>query len=175
MQKIVVASTNPVKVRATLAGFQAMFPDETFVVETVNVLSGVAAQPFSDAETLQGALQRAEGACAVCPQANYWVGIEGGVEAIDEELGVFAWIVVKSATRLGKGKTGTFFLPSIITELVKAGKELGEADDLVFQRTNSKQKDGSIGILTQGIIDRVELYRPAVIFALIPFKKPELY
>lgn len=175
MQKIVVASTNPVKVRATLTGFQAMFPDETFVVETVNVPSGVADQPFSDTETLHGAIQRAERAYAARPQADYWVGIEGGVETIANELGVFAWIVIKSATRLGKGKTATFFLPPIITELVKAGKELGEADDLVFQRANSKHKDGSIGILTQGVIDRTELYRPAVIFALIPFKKPELY
>jgi non-canonical (house-cleaning) NTP pyrophosphatase len=52
---------------------------------------------------------------------------------------------------------------------------LGEADDRVFSRKNSKQSNGAIGILTNDAIDRTELYIPAVIFALIPFKNPDLY
>jgi non-canonical (house-cleaning) NTP pyrophosphatase len=55
------------------------------------------------------------------------------------------------------------------------GLELGEADDRFFNRNNSKQQDGAIGILTDGRIDRKELYRPGVIFALIPFIRPDLY
>jgi non-canonical (house-cleaning) NTP pyrophosphatase len=53
--------------------------------------------------------------------------------------------------------------------------ELGEADDRVFGCNNSKQQNGAIGLLTGDAVDRAGLYVPAVIFALIPFKNPELY
>lgn len=53
--------------------------------------------------------------------------------------------------------------------------ELGEADDLVFKQTNSKQGRGTVGTLTRDVIQRTEYYKPAVIFALIPFINPELY
>lgn len=59
--------------------------------------------------------------------------------------------------------------------LIKKGKELGEADDILFKQTNSKEKQGTVGALTNNIINRTDYYKPAVIFALIPFIKPDLY
>ena len=53
--------------------------------------------------------------------------------------------------------------------------ELGEADDIVFGQSNSKQKSGAVGLLTGDIIDRKSLYEEAVVLALIPFKNEELY
>ena len=47
--------------------------------------------------------------------------------------------------------------------------------DEIFGKKNSKQQEGAIGILTDGVIDRTKLYTPAVIAALIPFKKKNLY
>ena len=58
---------------------------------------------------------------------------------------------------------------------MRQGLELGQADDIVFGRSNSKQANGAVGILTDDVIDRAQLYEPAVIFALIPFKNPDLY
>jgi inosine/xanthosine triphosphatase len=139
MLNIVVASTNPVKLQAALAGLRRMFPAETFAARGLAVPSGVDPQPMSDAETLQGALNRSAGAWSAAPEADYWVGIEGGCQASQAELAVFAWAVVRSRDRLGKGRTGEFFLPPAVADLVRSGTELGEADDLVFGRTNSKQ------------------------------------
>jgi non-canonical (house-cleaning) NTP pyrophosphatase len=51
--------------------------------------------------------------------------------------------------------------------------ELGDADDAVFGRSNSKQANGSIGLLTDDALTRTEYYVQAVIMALIPFKKPQ--
>jgi non-canonical (house-cleaning) NTP pyrophosphatase len=76
--------------------------------------------------------------------------------------------------------------------------ELGDADDVIFKRSNSKQGDGVVGILTGGLIDRTgvapiyerwrrdppaalsallcaEYYVPAVVLALVPFLNSELY
>ena len=175
MKTIAIASKNPVKIQATLNGFQRMFPHENYQVETVTIPSGVSEQPFSSQETLQGALNRARGAALAQPEADYWVGIEGGVEDYGVEMAAFAWIVVQAKTLCGKGRTGSFFLPGQVVELVRAGHELGDADDLVFQKSNSKQKNGAIGILTGDVVDRTTLYEQAVILALVPFKNPDLY
>ena len=176
MKIIALASHNPVKAQAALAGFQRMFPGEQFTLTMVAADSGVSNQPFSSAETLQGACNRARAALHARPEADYGVGIEGGVEPHDAELSAFAWVVVLSPSgMLGKGRTGTFFLPPAVAALIQQGKELGEADDIVFAQSNSKQKNGAIGILTGDVIDRAALYQPAVIMALLPFKNPELY
>ena len=51
---------------------------------------------------------------------------------------------------------------------------MGEADDVVFGRSNSKFKDGAIGILTGGLIDRTRYYKEAVVMSLIPFINKDL-
>lgn len=175
MKKIVITSQNPVKIEATRLGFQSMFPEESFQIDSVSAPSGVSDQPMSNHETLLGAANRAKAAQQQYRQADFWVGIEGGVQADDKELEAFAWIVIRSGKIEGKSRTGTFFLPPRIAGLIQQGKELGEADDIVFNQSNSKQANGAIGILTGDVIDRTALYAHAVILALVPFKNPELY
>ena len=173
MKKIIVASKNPVKINAALAAFKRMFPAESFAVEGVSVPSGVSDQPMSDAETFRGAWNRASGAMTV--SADYWVGIEGGIEEKSGDMEAFAWVIIRSTAMSGKGRTATFFLPPQVAELIRAGKELGEADDIVFGRTNSKQENGAVGLLTDNIIDRTSYYVEAATLALIPFKNETLY
>jgi inosine/xanthosine triphosphatase len=175
MKTIIVASQNPVKIRAVQRGFSRLFPGETFAVQTVSASSGVGDQPASDAEAFQGAFNRSQHAAQLRPAADYWVGVEGGVEDLGQEMVAFAWIVVRSQVLVGKGRTGTFFLPPAVAELVRQGKELGEADDIVFGRSNSKQENGAIGLLTGDVVNREQLYEQAVILALVPFKNPDLY
>ena len=175
MLTLVVASTNPVKIQAAVNGFQRLFPGSELNVITAAVPSDVRQQPLSDEETLRGALNRSAQAQAAHPQADYWIGIEGGIQPIEPEMIAFAWIVVRSKEMTGKGRTGTFFLPPAVAELIRQGKELGEADDIVFGRTNSKQDNGAVGLLTDNVIDRAQLYEHAMILALIPFKNEALY
>ncbi|MFB0909270.1 MAG: DUF84 family protein, partial [Spirosomataceae bacterium] len=72
-------------------------------------------------------------------------------------------------------RTAGFFLAKKTVALINEGMELGHADEITFGIQNSKQKMGSSGLLTDNIIDRERFYIPAVILALIPFKKPELF
>jgi inosine/xanthosine triphosphatase len=175
MKKIAIASKNPVKINATLNGFKKMFPHEAFEIEGVSVASGISEQPRNDTETFTGALNRTDNASKVIT-ADFWIGIEGGVEEKNSDMEAFAWVVIKSkAGKYGKGRTGTFFLPPKIVELIQQGKELGEADDIVFGRSNSKQENGAVGILTGDVVDRTTYYTEAVVFALIPFKNENLY
>ena len=120
-----------------------MFPDEQFEIQGTSVPSGVSEQPKDDAETFTGALNRAQNASKEI-LADFWVGIEGGVEQKDDGMEAFAWVVIKSSNgKTGRGRTATFFLPPQIAELITTGKELGEADDIVFGVQNSKQENGA--------------------------------
>lgn len=153
-----------------------MFQEENFNFEGISVPSGVQDQPMDDNTTLTGALNRANNAMARVQNADYWVGIEGGIEKTGErEMQAFAWIVIRSRQYIGKGKTGTFFLPDKIISLINDGIELGEADDIVFGLNNSKQKNGAVGILTENAINRMNLYSQGVVLALIPFKQKKYY
>jgi inosine/xanthosine triphosphatase len=173
--RVVVASTNPVKINAVRIGFQRMFPEQDFQVESLSNIQGSSNQPCSDHETLQFACDRAARAEQLVPEADFWVGVEGGIEDQDLQMNAFAWVVIKTKEKLGKGRTGAFPLPKAVADLIRQGKELGEADDIVFGRLNSKQANGAIGILTGDVIDRTQLYAQGVILALIPFKNRQLY
>jgi len=176
MKRIIVASQNPVKLNAALEAFQKMFADEQFEVAGVSVASGVSDQPMNDNETLQGAINRAQNAQAAEPEADFWVGMEGGIELKNDEMESFAWMAIRSNDgRSGKSRTGTYFLAPRVAELIQQGKELGDADDIVFGKTNSKQANGATGLLTGDVVTRAEFYEQALCCALIPFKNPDLY
>ena len=173
--KIIIASRNPIKINATKLAFEQMFPNKVFQFEGASISSDISDQPMSDKETLKGAINRSNNAKLECIDADYWIGIEGGVEKIDNEMQVFAWIYIQSKEMVGKARTATFDLPKKIIELIDSGMELGDADDVIFSRRNSKQKNGAVGILTKDLIDREKYYTHAIIMALIPFNNMDLY
>jgi inosine/xanthosine triphosphatase len=145
-------------------------------VEGVDALSNIPAQPRSEEETLLGAKNRTSHAKTLVPEADYWVGIEGGVDEDGQGMYAFAWIyVLHRSGKSSQSKTGTFYLPPQVVALIREGMELGHADDLVFQAQNSKQQGGSVGLLTQGIITREAYYQQAMVLALIPFMNDSLY
>lgn len=173
--QLIIASKNPVKIQATVKGFQAMFPEEQIAVAAVSVPSGVSDQPMSDEETFEGARNRALGAKKEYPDADFWIGIEGGLEAREQEHQAFAWVYILSHKQMGSSRTASFALPPPISRLIDQGMELGEADDQVFGSHNSKQKNGAVGLLSGNVIVRESLYVPAVSLALIPFRNQDLF
>ena len=75
----------------------------------------------------------------------------------------------------GISKSATFTLPPMFSKYILDGMELGSVDDLVFSRINSKHGQGTIGKLTNGVIDRSAYYEHCIIMALIPWIHPSLY
>jgi len=168
--KVVIASHNPAKIRAVNKAFALQFPGEEIEYTPVSVESGVSDQPLSDEETRHGARNRARNACETHPDANFWVGLEGGIETIDEQLMAFAWMAVLGPDqRIGEARTVTLPLPPAVKALVAQGLELGDANDKVFSTVNSKHQGGAFGLLTNGIYTREGVYTEALVIALVPF------
>ncbi|MBT8061927.1 MAG: inosine/xanthosine triphosphatase [Gammaproteobacteria bacterium] len=171
--KIVVASKNPVKVQAVEAAFRARFPQTALDITSVNVESGVSDQPMSDQETRRGAHNRVDNARERIPDADFWVGLEGGLETIDGEMMASAWMVIGAEDgRRGEARTPTLPLPPQVLQLVRDGLELGEANDQVFSTLNSKQGGGAFGLLTDGLYTRGGVYTQTLVLALVPLTNP---
>ena len=128
---------------------------------------------------------------------DFVVGLEGGVEKVGSTLYCMAWYVVPIQHSLththvhtpsrmcvvetktmysSVSKSASFQLPRKVVKLMKEkNMELGDADDVVFGRSDSKRKDGTVGILTKGDIDRASYYEHALHMAMIPWRNPDLY
>ena len=147
--KIVVASANPAKIKAVEDAFMRQFPGQDLDIESLDIPSGVSDQPVGDEETRRGALNRAARANELRPDADFCVGLEGGIETIDDNLMAYAWMAVRGGDgRVGEARTVTLPLPERVKRLVEGGMELGAANDRVFSTVNSKQKGGAFGLLT---------------------------
>ncbi len=173
--KIVVASQNPVKVDATRDAFATLMPDAALEMVPVTGDSGVSDQPISDDETRRGARNRALHAQASIPDAEFWVGLEGGIEVFEDQLMAFAWMaIVDRSGKISDARSATLPLPPGVKELIDDGMELGDANDQVFSTVNSKLGGGAYGLLTDGLYTRESIYTQTLILALIPFVN-ELY
>lgn len=173
--KIVVGSTNPVKIKAVAAAFRKYFP--SCEVVGVKVVSGVAEQPMSEEETRRGARARARAALAQTGEnCDFGVGLEGGVTEFENVMYECAWAcVVDKVGKEGLGGGLYFELPQEIAWRIRAGGELGPIMDELTSEKNVKQKSGAIGIFTRGELDRKTAYVHLVLQALIRFVSPEWF
>jgi len=167
-----VGSTNRVKVAATRAAFSKIF--RRAAVRGVVVGSEVSAQPVEE-ETMDGAIARAR---AAIRDADFGVGIEAGLfwnEAAKDYFDVqYCAIIDKRGTvTLGHGP-GFRYPPSAIAE-VKKGITVGEAMERLSGVRNIGRRMGAVGWLSKGSMDRTWLTESAVLMALIPRIRRELY
>lgn len=92
MHHVVAATTNPAKIRAILHAFNEIFGENASRIDAIAVESGVPEQPMGSKETLEGARNRVENARHACPNADFWVAIEAGID----EGSTFSWVVIES-------------------------------------------------------------------------------
>jgi inosine/xanthosine triphosphatase len=164
---IAVGSTNPVKLAAAQAILSRAFPEAEFTAAEVS--SGLPEQPWGDEQTRQGAYQRA---CQVLQKtgANLGVGLEGGLVETSVGLMTCAWCaIVDQAGKVGYGGGVHMLLPPVVAEILQQHGELGPAMDALIHETNTKQKQGAVGILTNGLSNRQAAYEQLVAMAAAPF------
>ena len=175
MKQVIVASTNPVKVRVAEKAFAAVFPGEEFAFTAVKSDSGVPDQPMEE-ETRHGAHNRLVFVRERHPDADFWISQEGGLHREGDRLFNRAWIAVCDKSGfVAESSTAQFYLPKQVAAYVEEGMELGVADDKFFGTRESSKAGGGIGLLTDGLIDRAEYYLQSAIIALSEIKHKEWY
>lgn len=157
MMKVGIGTTNKAKVGAVLSVMTKYFHD-ILTFEHISVDSGVSAQPMSTEETRKGSINRSRNALAQTG-ANLAFGLEGGVTMIDDIMYLCNW----GSLALENGKVFTAAgaqipLPKEIADQILAGRELGPVMDDFIHQLDTRQNSGAIGILTDGMIDRKEMF-----------------
>jgi inosine/xanthosine triphosphatase len=165
--KIAVGSTNPVKLAAVKAILGQAYPQAIFTA--LNAPSAVPVQPWGDDQTCQGALNRARAVLAQTG-ADLGVGLEGGVKETPAGLMTCAWCaIVNGAGKVGFGGGVNMLLPPVVAQVLRERGELGPAMDTLVNEHNTKQGQGAVGILTNGLSNRQAAYEQLVAMAAAPF------
>lgn len=173
--KVVVGSTNPVKINAVKLAFEKVWPNKKWEVSGIKVSSGVSDQPMSDRECIRGAKNRAKNVLR-STECDFAIGIEGGGQKIGKNWFEVGWIIVIDKNKkLGIGSSAKCIVPNKIMKLLLEGRELESANDVIFGTKNSKQNDGHFGLMTNGVVTRTSAYSDGVVVALSCFIHPELF
>jgi inosine/xanthosine triphosphatase len=152
--KIITGSKNPAKNQAVKNAFH----EGSFEFISMDIPSGVNEQPFSDEETIKGAINRAVHALAQ-GAGDIGIGLEGGVQETSHGLLLCNWGALASkdfAPIIAGG--ARILLPEEIAQRLRAGEELGPVMDDYAKMKNVRKHEGAIGIFTDGVINRVEMF-----------------
>ena len=168
-----VGSTNPAKLEAVHRALARLAPG--CAIESVSVASGVGAQPFGDDETRRGAMARAR-AARTQADADLGLGLEGGVIFEGDRPWLVSWVaVVDREGRTGEASGLRMPLPPVAAARLRAGAELGDVIDALFDVHLSKQQAGAIGLLTEGFVSRTDAFADLVAMACAPLLRTDLY
>lgn len=172
--KIAIATGNRIKVEAVRNVFTQVFG----YVEIVEVAAdGVGSgEPIGD-KTIEGAIRRANIALERSG-AEYGVGVEAGlfhVERLGRYLDVQYCAIVDASGLTTYGHGPGFEYPPEVTQAALSGHAVGDIMSGMTGIEGIGHKSGSIGYLSAGLINRTSLTELAVLMALIPRIRPELY
>jgi|SRR5579859_3969900 len=185
---IAVGSTRRPKLAAVseaLESFGAVLaPGTEFAVLGFEVESGVGHTPASREELMRGARQRAESLQRLAQQRRetwqYFVGLEGGLDSVQEEgarrVFLESWAYVSDGSRGHYGRSGGVEIPTALAhEVLENGVELSMAIDRFAGAVGIRDAQGAWGVLSRDLITRQDAFRVAVLAAFAPFYNAKMY
>lgn len=168
--KVLVGSQNPGKVLGAKNALEKYY--ENVEAVGVKVTSGVSDEPVDD-EIYQGAKNRVDELIKYAKEnnldADFFMAVESGMT---NRLG--KWMITNVAViadkngKMGYGTSASFPVPEKMVEKIKT-ETLGNVMDELFAQNNLHSGTGGVGLLTHGVITRIDLNTQAFIMALTEF------
>ena len=175
--KIIVGTTNNAKIAAVeemLKEYPHLAHAEICSTKTA---SGVANQPKSLGETVDGAINRARDAFNNC---DFSIGIESGLMEVPKTksgyMDVCACAIYDGKEfHIGLSSAWEFPDPKVTALMVKEGMDMSQAINHAGLTSNPDigAAEGAIGIMTKGRMDRKEYSKQALRTALIHLEQFE--
>lgn len=176
--KVNIGSKNPTKVEAVKEALKEFTQFADAEVVGMQVDSGVHKQPKNMEQTVQGAMNRAKNAFKDCVLS---MGLESGlIEVPNTKSGYMdiTMCAIYDGKNFHLGASSAFEYPKSMIDLVfnkdyeieEAAKEAGFSHD-----SNIGDREGMIGVLTKGRLNRQGYSKQSVITALIHLLNPEHY
>ncbi|MCL2712536.1 MAG: inosine/xanthosine triphosphatase [Methanomassiliicoccaceae archaeon] len=159
---IAVGSMNHAKVEAVRAVMERIYGNVRII--PTDVESGVPEQPFGD-DTYKGAVNRAKAALG---DNSLAVGIEAGVfELYGHLYDVQHCAIIDDTGNITVGMSSGFRYPDKIADMIRNGVTVGDAMASVYGDSRNN-REGAIGTLSRGQLDRKTLSEQSVTAAMIP-------
>lgn len=174
--KVVVGSKNIPKRNSVEKVFRAAFPDQEIFVETVSAESGVSSHPTTADESLAGAMARAAHAKELITDADYYVGIEGGLLSAAGRTWEIGWVTISDANgKIATGLSSGIEVQGKMLREIHGGVAMGEILARDFGIESAGNKNGFYGLATDDLVTRQQAYEQGIAFALAQFLHPEYY
>lgn len=178
---VAVGTKNNVKVQAVeevIKGYPYLANAQ---VQSFSVPSGIAEQPLSMDEIIQGAKNRARNAYSACANCVYGFGIESGLFQVGGSHTGFleaSICCIFNGKQFHMGSSCGFEVPPQILSLV-LNKNLDLSQACLESGITANEKLGSaeglVGLLTKGRINRKEYTKQCIMTALIQLENVEWY
>ena len=154
MVKIALGTKNPAKIKAGELAARELSAE----LISIDVSSEVSEQPFSDEETIEGAINRARNAMKEA-DAEFGLGLEGGV--VNTPYGLFICNWGALVTRRDKcfiGGGARIKLPDEIAQELFDGRELGPVMDEYTRQEGIRKSEGAVGVFSNGRVTRDRMF-----------------
>ncbi|MGD0729268.1 MAG: inosine/xanthosine triphosphatase [Candidatus Micrarchaeaceae archaeon] len=172
MVNVIVASNNKAKIDATRLIFSQYFHD--LKISNATVESGVHQQPTND-DVFKGAEQRALALIQTDANADFSVGIEGGIiKYFNRWFQLDCVCIINKTGQVSFGNASSFELPNSIVAELQKGKELSVVVDELLGR-NDTREIGIINYLSKGQMDKTKHLAEGVLMALLPLINEQLF
>lgn len=175
MKKIVITSTNPVKLNVVKRVAAALFPAETFEYMPLP-LETSGQEPIGKQMVMKQISIALDSAVSQVSDAEYYVCMEGGMVDDGENMDEVAYVTVRN----NRGASATsncasFPVPKTIADEVRKGKGFAEAVDEFFKTNGTKQGGGFVSILTDGRINKEDHYFQPTMIAFSSLNRVDWY
>lgn len=175
--KVAVGSKNEAKNKAVATAFLKAYAE--IDIRGFDVDSGISDQPTTDEESIEGAINRAQGALTHYPEARYGVGLEGNTVTISGRMFLHGWVAIieKGNETPGIGHSSGIELPEHLKQAIEEGKELGPLlQSMLDDKENLiRHTQGTNGILSAGLYTREQEFIDATTVALARFISSDMY
>ena len=173
-----VASTNPVKIKATREAFQPFFP--SLVIKSSEIILSTTnnIQPIGEEETRKHSRLRVLQAKKLHPGYDYYVGIEGGIVKLKSgEPRIVVYSSISNNENIETIRGCEIPLPAdwYFSLNKDEFRELGDIVSQVSGVENIKQKQGAVGYFTNNHVTRFDILKQSVVMALVPFVNNKLF
>ena len=164
---VAVGSLNSTKINAVAKAY-SMF-GITVDVRPVKVQTPTQ-QPLGLSEITNGAVVRARLALEAVNKAEEAIGIETGLVKVGDltYLNIPVAAIMSRDGYLTIGIGPGFAIPTSLIRNVELGMELEKAVEMQYGYANAGESMGLVGILTRGLVTRLDANTWSVLMALIP-------
>ncbi len=173
--KILLASKSKIKAETVRDAVALLFPNS--ILELVqHDVEDPGPEPFGNDAVINQIRKSIEKIQENDSDADFYIGMEGGVREYNGEMEEIAYVMVSDKTnRISLSQAVSFPIPPNVAQKVREGIPFATAVDELYSTKDIKNNQGFVGLLTNGVVDKKALYFQPTVVALSKFVKNEWF